>query len=50
MMLPKLGILAGGGRLPALIIQACRDEGREFFVIAFEGETDLLSLRRFRPG
>ena len=36
----KLGILAGGGKLPGLIAQACRSEGREVLVIAFEGETD----------
>jgi DUF1009 family protein len=35
---PKLGILAGGGELPARIIAACRASGREFFVLAFEGE------------
>lgn len=35
-MSPKLGILAGGGQLPKLIVRACRDNGREFFVIAFE--------------
>ena len=36
----RLGILAGGGLLPALIAQACKQEGREVLVIAFEGETD----------
>ena len=36
----SIGILAGGGRLPGLIARACRDEGREVLVIAFEGETD----------
>ena len=36
----RLGILAGGGSLPGLIAQACRGEGREVLVIAFEGETD----------
>ena len=36
----RLGILAGGGRLPGLIVRACRSEGREVLVIAFEGETD----------
>ena len=36
----KLGILAGGGGLPALIIEACRRSGREFFVIAFDGQAD----------
>jgi len=30
-MPPKLGILAGGGGLPAKIVQACRDGGRDFF-------------------
>jgi len=39
-MQPKLGVIAGGGDLPALIIQYCLDFGRDFFVIAFEGQTD----------
>lgn len=39
-MLPKLGILAGSGELPARIIRSCRESGRDFFVIAFEGQTD----------
>ncbi|WP_142847011.1 LpxI family protein [Telmatospirillum sp. J64-1] len=36
-MARKLGILAGGGDLPAQLINACRETGRDFFVIAFEG-------------
>ena len=36
----RLGILAGGGALPGLIARACKGEGREVLVIAFEGETD----------
>ena len=36
----KLGVIAGGGRLPGLIVQACKGEGREVMVIAYEGETD----------
>jgi DUF1009 family protein len=36
----RLGILAGSGDLPARVIEACRQEGRPVFVIAFEGETD----------
>jgi DUF1009 family protein len=36
----KLGILAGAGELPARLVEACRGEGRAFFVIAFEGEAD----------
>ncbi|MCH7864097.1 MAG: UDP-2,3-diacylglucosamine diphosphatase LpxI, partial [Proteobacteria bacterium] len=39
-MPPKLGILAGGGPLPGQIIQACRDGGRDFFVIAFKDQAD----------
>ena len=35
-----MGIIAGGGQLPGLIVQACKGEGREVMVIAFEGETD----------
>lgn len=39
-MPPKLGILAGGGDLPAQLIAACRSAGREFYVIAFEGQAN----------
>jgi DUF1009 family protein len=39
-MPPKLGILAGGGTLPAQIIASCRESRHDFFVIAFEGQTD----------
>ncbi len=39
-MPPKLGILAGGGELPARIIENCRRTGRDFFVIAFEEQTE----------
>lgn len=35
----KLGIIAGEGELPARIIEACRDRGRPFFVLALEGRT-----------
>ena len=37
---PKLGVLAGGGRLPAQIIDHCRLVGRSCFVIAIEGQAD----------
>lgn len=40
MMPPKLGIVAGGGRLPALIVEACRKQGRDFFVLALEGQAE----------
>jgi len=39
-MEPKLGILAGGGRLPADIVDICQRTGRSFHVIAFEGQVD----------
>jgi len=36
----KLGIVAGGGSLPARLVEACRREGREFIVLAFRGQTE----------
>lgn len=35
-----VGILAGGGELPSLLVEACRAGGREPFVIAFNGFTE----------
>ncbi|MEO5335562.1 MAG: UDP-2,3-diacylglucosamine diphosphatase LpxI [Magnetospirillum sp. WYHS-4] len=40
----KLGILAGGGDLPARLIDACRRSGRPYYVIAFEGQCDPASV------
>jgi len=37
---PKLGILAGGGDLPRLLVRSCLSSGREFFVIAFKAQCD----------
>jgi DUF1009 family protein len=37
---PKLGIIAGKGELPALILDAVRAEGRPVFVLALEGQSD----------
>lgn len=37
---PKLGILAGRGPLPGIIVRECQLVGRDVFVIAFNGETD----------
>lgn len=37
---PKLAVLAGRGRLPAAVLRAAIDGGRDVFVLAFEGETD----------
>lgn len=39
-MAGSVGILAGGGELPGLLIEACRAGGREPFVIAFNGFTE----------
>lgn len=36
----KLGILAGGGSLPARLIEACRASGRPFHVLAFRDHAD----------
>ena len=41
----KLGILAGGGVLPQLIVAACRAQERPVFVLAFEGHTDVETTR-----
>ena len=38
-MQPKLGIIAGGGDLPGRLIEVCRNTGRPYFVLAFEGQT-----------
>lgn len=39
-MAAKIGIVAGGGELPARMIEACRASGRGVFVVAIEGHTD----------
>ena len=39
-MRPKLGIVAGQGELPARIIETCQATGRDFFVVAIEGQAD----------
>jgi lipid-A-disaccharide synthase len=44
MMPPKLGIVAGGGTLPKRLIDACRQSGRPFFVVALEGQADAGAL------
>jgi len=40
----KIGLLAGGGDLPRLLIQACARAGREVFVIAFKGQCDVATV------
>ncbi|MBR3501665.1 MAG: UDP-2,3-diacylglucosamine diphosphatase LpxI [Alphaproteobacteria bacterium] len=36
----KLGIIAGGGQLPQILINHCLDTKRDFFVLAIEGNAD----------
>ncbi|HOO82522.1 MAG TPA: UDP-2,3-diacylglucosamine diphosphatase LpxI [Alphaproteobacteria bacterium] len=38
--LSRIGIIAGGGALPRMLIAACQDRGIEPFIVAFEGQTD----------
>ncbi|MDP9196850.1 MAG: UDP-2,3-diacylglucosamine diphosphatase LpxI [Pseudomonadota bacterium] len=39
-MAENLGILAGGGDLPRRLVEACRTQGRSFFILGFEGHAD----------
>lgn len=39
-MQPKLGVLAGGGALPRMLVDVCRASGREVFVVALDGQAD----------
>lgn len=34
----KLGIVAGGGKLPLMVIEACQQQGRPFHVFALKGQ------------
>lgn len=36
----KLGIIAGGGSIPRMLIDHCRQTGREYFVLAMEGNAE----------
>lgn len=38
--LPALGIIAGSGELPRVLIQACQQAGRPYFVLALEDMAD----------
>jgi hypothetical protein len=40
MAAPKLGIIAGGGTLPARLAKVCRASGREYFLLAILGHAD----------
>lgn len=49
-MPPKLGILAGDGELPLRLAETCRKDGREIFVVAFEGGADDEALAHLPHG
>lgn len=36
----KLGIIAGGGDIPKTLINYCKQQGRDYFVLAIEGNAD----------
>lgn len=40
-----LGIIAGGGRLPAKLVESCLTQGRKCFVLAFDDSTDIEAIR-----
>lgn len=37
----KIGIIAGGGCLPARLVESCQNQNIEPFIVAFEGQTDM---------
>lgn len=45
-MRPKLGIIAGGGRLPAILIENCQRAGRDFVVVALKEQADAAIVAR----
>ena len=36
----SLGIIAGGGALPRKLVAACKRDGRDYFVLGLDGQTD----------
>ncbi|MGZ9097777.1 MAG: LpxI family protein [Micavibrio sp.] len=41
----RLGVIAGGGSLPAQLLSACDKKGIEPFIVAFDGQTDPVILK-----
>lgn len=39
-MTKKLGIIAGGGYIPKALIAKCKEQNRDYFVVAIEGNAD----------
>ena len=46
MRAPKLGIVAGGGALPGLLASACRDQGRDYYLLGLKGFAEPANLGR----
>ena len=44
-MMGRLGIVAGGGRLPQRLVESCRAAGRDVFVLALEGAAEPETVR-----
>ena len=40
-MMGKLGIIAGGGELPRKLIRHCQEQSLDYYVLAFNGQTDV---------
>lgn len=40
----RLGIISGGGGLPRKLIERCRRDNRDVFVLAFRGQTDEMTV------
>lgn len=38
--LSKLGLIAGAGQLPQKVIEACLQQNRQFYIVAFENQTE----------
>ncbi|NCZ53631.1 MAG: DUF1009 domain-containing protein, partial [Verrucomicrobia bacterium] len=49
MMRAKIGLVAGRGTYPALVLQGAKDQGVSLAVAAFEGETDPRVAARGQP-
>lgn len=44
----NLGIIAGGGQLPQVLIKQCKQIGIEPYVVGFKGQTELLSIKEVK--
>ncbi len=38
---PPLGIIAGGGDIPGMLVEECRAKGRDVFVLALKGQAEI---------